>query len=662
MREPATGTALPHPPRRWAPPPACGPLGALHRLTPLLPLLPIAPLVLLIVAVGLPPALLAWPGGGPAAAGGGASDGGGGGGGGGTVADAVSALVVLYAVLRAVRHRRQPLTRAAAVVLGLPVVGFAVAATGAADSVTALAGLVRYAQVFVLVPAAVLLLIRDRTDFRLIAWTLVALAGWQGGLGVHQYVTRTGASYMGSDIRAVGTFGPTDVMGMATVVAYGVVCAVGLALAPAPHTGADPSPGSPRRTARIAALGCALLLLVPLALSFSRGAWIATAVACGAQLALVGRRPSLRTGVALATAAAALAGGLALGPMLLRDAMPHPSMLGQRLDSIAHVTDRPDQSVVDRYTLWVTALDMWRARPVTGVGLKAFPEHRDTHAPLALSAGSDTDGAGASFRRQPLLSPHNMYLLVLAEQGLLGLTALTTAWAALLVLGARRALPARTRDLRPGMQRAGTAAEVRGVRQGTADRAGARRAAGNGGPARPAGAPQRRWSGWARCAVRVRFGRERCGVGSHGVRRARALGADGSAGARPRAEDAVRDGRRHPSAARAPHGVDCALVGCGLLVWQLIDFVYADIGGPSTVLTAVVLGVAAWWSLAPATGVSGAPDGGTARGGTVGETPGDGTSGGGTSGGGAAGRGAVKGAAGRGAAGRGSDGDGVAGR
>jgi hypothetical protein len=35
----------------------------------------------------------------------------------------------------------------------------------------------------------------------------------------------------------------------------------------------------------------------------------------------------------------------------------------------------------------------------------------------------------------------------------------------------------------------------------------------------------------------------------------------------------------------------------GLLVWQLIDFAYADIGGPSTVLTAVMLGLAATWSI-----------------------------------------------------------------
>ncbi len=49
-------------------------------------------------------------------------------------------------------------------------------------------------------------------------------------------------------------------------------------------------------------------------------------------------------------------------------------------------------------------------------------------------------------------------------------------------------------------------------------------------------------------------------------------------------------------------GQDCALVACGLLVWQLTDFAYADIGGPSTVLTAVCFGLAAWWGLGGGTG------------------------------------------------------------
>ncbi|MFI5941358.1 O-antigen ligase family protein [Streptomyces uncialis] len=421
--------------------------------------------------------------------------------GGGTPADVMSGVLVLLAVAGAVRRAERALSRTALVVLGLPVVGFAVAATGAADAATGLTGLGRYLQVFVLVPAAVLLLVRDRADLRVLAWAFVGLALVQGGIGAHQYATGTGASYMGADIRAVGTFGPTDVMGMATVVSYGVICAVGLALGAAPGTGTPagtpdgPATGTAPGTGaavrqRVVALVCALLLLVPLALSFSRGAWIATAVACAAQLLLAGVRRAVAVGAVLAAVLVVLVGGVGVGT----------AMLQERVDSITKVTDAPDQSVLDRYTMWAAAVGMWRERPVTGVGLKNFPAHRDGHASLALSSGSDTAGAGSGFVRQPLLSPHNMYLLVLSEQGLLGLLALAGGWGALLVLGVRRL------------------ALVRGA------------------------------------AVRAPGG---------------------------------------PSA----RGADCGLLACGLLVWQLVDFAYADIGGPSTVLTAVALGVVAWWAL-----------------------------------------------------------------
>ncbi|MCM1975908.1 O-antigen ligase [Streptomyces sp. G1] len=397
-----------------------------------------------------------------------------GGEGGAGPADALSALAVLYCAIRLLRDRRRPLSRTAAVVLGLPVVGLAVAAVGAASPGEGLTGLGRYLQVFVLVPAAVLLLVRDRGDLRLLAWSLVALAGWQGAVGVHQYMTGTGASYQGEPVRAVGTFGAQDVMGMATVVSFGLVCAVGLALGRTPVR------------QRVAAALCALVLLLPLALSFSRGAWIATAVTCTVQLLLAGLRRALAVGATVTAAAVILVGGFGVGS----------AMLQERIISITQVTDAPDQSVTDRYTMWAAAAGMWREQPLTGVGLKGFPEYRDAHASLALSAGSDTEGAGAAFRKQPLLSPHNMYLLVLAEQGLIGLLALAGGWLALLVCAVRR-------------------------------------------------------------VVRVR---------AHGP------------------------------------GLDCGLVACGLLVWQLTDFAYADIGGPSTVLMAVCLGMAAWWALAPRTG------------------------------------------------------------
>lgn len=395
-------------------------------------------------------------------------------------ADLACGLVVLWAAVTTVREGRRPLTRTAAVVLGLPVVGIAVAATGAVTPGDGITGLARYLQVFVLFPLAVVLLVRDRRDARLLLWSLAGLALWQGAVGVHQFLTGTGASYQGADIRAVGTFGPSDVMGMASVVASGVVALTGLAL------------GTRARNRQLVAAGCALALLVPLALSFSRGAWIATAVACGTQLLLAGVRRAVTVFAAAVAAAVVLVGGLGVGAAALQE----------RLTSITQVTDTPDQSVVDRYTMWAAATDMWHEHPVTGVGLKAFPAYRDAHASLALSSGSDTAGAGQAYRRQPLLSPHNMYLLLLSEQGLLGLLTVAGSWLALLV-----------------------------------------------------------------CALR-------------GLRRA---------------------GRAR----------DCALAAVGLLLWQLVNFLYADIGGPSTTLTAVCFGLVAWWSLA-----GGAPAGPAAESGT----------------------------------------------
>src|SRR5690606_1248988 len=290
------------------------------------------------------------------------------GGGGPGPADALSALVVVYCAVRLLRGRRRPLPRTAAVVFGLPVVALALAAVTAVSPAAGLSGLGRYLQVFVLVPLAVLLLIRDRRDFRLPAWALVGLAVWQGAVGVHQYVTRTGASYQGQPVRAVGTFGAQDVMGMATVVSLGLVCALGLALGRAPLR------------ERLVAAGFVLVLLPPLALSFSRGAWIATAVACTVQLLPAGLRRALAAGAVVAAVAVVLAGGFGVGQ----------SMVQERVGSITRVTDTPDQSVTDRYTMWAAAAGMWREQPLTGVGLKGFPEHRDSHASLALSSGSDT--------------------------------------------------------------------------------------------------------------------------------------------------------------------------------------------------------------------------------------------------------------------------------
>ncbi len=150
-----------------------------------------------------------------------------------TPADAASAVLLLCCLIRLVRQRARPLTLTAALVLGSLAVGFAVSTMASDDPAASLPGFVRAVQIFVLVPAALVLTLRTPRDFRVVAGSVVLLALVQGAIGVHQFMTGTGASYMGKDIRAVGTFGSLDVMGMATVVAYGLVAALALGLAPA---------------------------------------------------------------------------------------------------------------------------------------------------------------------------------------------------------------------------------------------------------------------------------------------------------------------------------------------------------------------------------------------------------------------------------------------
>lgn len=58
---------------------------------------------------------------------------------------------------------------------------------------------------------------------------------------------------------------------------------------------------------------------------------------------------------------------------------------------------------------------------------------------MRLSSGSDAADATIGFQREPLLSPHNMYFLVLSEQGLIGIVAYAALFLGLLVGCLRRA-------------------------------------------------------------------------------------------------------------------------------------------------------------------------------------------------------------------------------
>ncbi|GAA2402886.1 O-antigen ligase family protein [Nonomuraea africana] len=325
-----------------------------------------------------------------------------------TMADVASA--ALIAVAAACLAGGRPRLPQRALVLAPLALAVTAATLTSADALTSMPGYLRYLQVFVLIPLAVLVTLREKEDAWLVGGALVAAAAVQGAVGCYQALTATGASYGGERVRAVGTFGALDVMGMATVVSYGLIIlfALGLTL---------------RGRPRIAALAGSGLLAVPLVLSLSRGTWLALLCAVLVMLVRYGARSAARVVLVASAGAVVLVFGFGVGS----------DTIGQRLASITSSISQPDQSVSDRYSLWQTAGAMWQHHPLTGVGPRRFAELRDSYAPTRLSSGSDTDDPVNGFQRQPLLSPHNMYLLVLSEQGVLGLAAFVFFFGALLL-------------------------------------------------------------------------------------------------------------------------------------------------------------------------------------------------------------------------------------
>ncbi|MEU5881195.1 O-antigen ligase family protein [Spirillospora sp. NPDC047279] len=332
-----------------------------------------------------------------------------------TAGDIAAAVLVACAALAAL-SRGLRLPPNVLWVFGPMVLALAVSTLCARDVVMSLTGFVRVLEIFLLVPAAVMLTLRRRRDSMIILGA-VALAGLlQAGIGIWQVVTHTGASFAGRNTRAVGTFGAVDVMAMATVVGYSLIIVLAVIL-----TCSD-------RRVRLAMVPAAAVLGVALGLALSRGSWLAVTAGVAVMLALWSRKLALRAAVGAVAVAIVVVGGFGW----------QSSVLGERAQSITASFTQPDQSVGDRFSLWTTAFGIWQDNPVTGVGAKGFPAHRDGYAPMGLSSGSETEDPQNGYLRQPLLSPHNQYLLILAEQGLAGVIGFVILLGGLVVGLARR--------------------------------------------------------------------------------------------------------------------------------------------------------------------------------------------------------------------------------
>lgn len=329
--------------------------------------------------------------------------------------DALLALAFGWGGYRAYRRGRLAAFTSWPVLLVIAGLGFAVLSVmSSPEPLRAAISLGRIVELFLLFPLSYLLVVRTRGDIVLMLGAVSVLGVVQGLVGITQTVTGTGALYQGSYIRAVGTFGAANIGALSTV---SVTCA---AISLATALGGR---------GRWRWLGAALLVLnlVTLGCGLSRAGWIAGTVVI---VVVFTRFQFTRTVVVLVTAAAAL--GLALTVASNTD-----SVVGDRLLSLTTAAQNPDQSQLDRFSLWQASGEMIDDHPVLGIGPREFPEYRDAYAPLSLLGSSDIGDAG-SFQRQALLSPHNLYLLLGAEFGLPSATLLLAVAPISLLVGIGR--------------------------------------------------------------------------------------------------------------------------------------------------------------------------------------------------------------------------------
>lgn len=286
----------------------------------------------------------------------------------------------------------------------------------ALDSLTTLA---KNALVFVLVAA----LVRDGTLLRRLVWALLLAGLFLGAISVHQQLTGNfDFAYWGfgqspkifalegeSTTRLGGPVGDPNFYGMM------LLAVVPLAL--------DRSLAERRLVPRLAAVSTAVVVTLSIFFTYSRSALVSLVALVA--LFLVVRRPGWKP-VLLAGLVVVL-----LLPLV-------PASYNQRLvglaESVAELSESGSTSEISvrgRLSESLVALEMFFDHPVFGVGAANYPVR---YLDYSRQIGLDP--------RQSRRQPHNLYLEVLSETGLVGFLAFAwVIWATLRgALAARRTL------------------------------------------------------------------------------------------------------------------------------------------------------------------------------------------------------------------------------
>lgn len=324
-----------------------------------------------------------------------------------TLADALLGLIALGWVLWVWRRRSLELDRDPIFVLLLLFIAAPVLSmlNSPSRALTAV-GILRAFELWGLLFAITLSVVRRPRDVRWLIGGYVALTSLEALVGLYQFVAQRGAFVNGVYARAVGTASLYSWLDFALALGMAVILLAGDLLV--------------RRRTEAWRWGVLVVLVAAVMATYTRGVWVGIIVAV-AFMVLVSR-PRVLLALTIAT-------GLFFGAILSDPSSP----LAERVISM---TDPTDSSVVQRLYLWETAAAMFASEPIVGVGSKTFPRLRDRYAVPGLEIYSYHDTPGASLKVE-LLSPHNYYLLVAAELGLVGLFAFVTLLLALLARGVR---------------------------------------------------------------------------------------------------------------------------------------------------------------------------------------------------------------------------------
>jgi O-antigen ligase len=252
-------------------------------------------------------------------------------------------------------------------------------------------------------------------EWRMLVFGLVTAGLANAIIGVLQYFGASGALHLLIDdrhFRAFGTFGQPNPFGgfMGLIAPIALLTAVGYAVRLWRQRRLHNLPPMLFYGAAGAVMTAALYM------SFSRGAWLAFIISAGAAAFALPRRTAY--GFAAAAAGLLLIGGLWIGGGL-------PSSMVERISSITQETlsavdvrgvdvTPENYANIERLAHWQAAISMAAASPWLGVGFgnyeAAYPEFR------------------LIYWHFPLGHAHNYYLNVLAEAGIIGLSAYLGLW------------------------------------------------------------------------------------------------------------------------------------------------------------------------------------------------------------------------------------------